>query len=212
MNRSDLLSIAKPILFNVKMIKAILNGQKTCTRRVVNINLDVACLTGKDHEFIRDDFTGDAYTGYVCKHCGFGVAFPHGKYPVGTSFIRPRYNIGDTLYVRETWNTKPSEIGGGFIYRASMEAPELYAWKPSIHMPKEAARIFLRVVDVRLERLQDIMKDPPGPNNQVAKEGFNYGCDFIATWQNTIPKTKRSIYGYDANPWVWVYEFKKLDT
>ena len=215
MSADKIKSIAKPILFNEKMVRAILEGRKTVTRRIANIPTDIRCNSWNEHEFVRDDSIGSSsperkFTGFICKHCGYGVSFPHTKYPVGSSFLRPRYNTGDFLYVRETWNKKPEEIGGGYIYKATTEASELYAWKPSIHMPKDAARIFLRVTDVRLERLQDIMRDPPGPNNQIVKEGCKYGCDFIALWQNTIPEKQRPIYGWDANPWVWVYEFERV--
>lgn len=77
-------------------------------------------------------------------------------------------------------------------------------------MPREAARIFLRVLDVRIERLQKIMDDPPGPNNQVVREGCLYGCDFIAAWNHTIKPANLAIYGWHANPWVWVIEFERV--
>ena len=83
-------------------------------------------------------------------------------------------------------------------------------WRPSIHMPREAARIFLRVTALRAERLRDIFEDPPGPENQVVREGLKYGCDFIATWENTIKPKERSAYGWEANPWVWVIEFEQI--
>ena len=83
-------------------------------------------------------------------------------------------------------------------------------WCPSIHMPREAARIFLRVTDVRVERLWEIMYVPPGPDNPIVKEGVKYGCDFIAVWENTIKPADRDRYGWDANPWVWVICFKRI--
>lgn len=84
-----------------------------------------------------------------------------------------------------------------------------YRWRPSIHMPKEAARIFLQVKDVRVERLQDINLDPPGPKNQVIQEGLHYLCDFIAVWNRAIKPEERNRYGWYANPWVWVIEFER---
>ena len=81
---------------------------------------------------------------------------------------------------------------------------------PSIHMPKDAARLFLRVTGVWAERLQDINLDPPGPENQVVREGARYLCDFIAVWDRTIKPADRQTYGWDANPWVWVIEFEKI--
>ena len=83
-------------------------------------------------------------------------------------------------------------------------------WKPSIHMPKDAARLFLRVTGVWAERLQDINLDPPGAENQVIREGSRYLCDFIAVWDRTIKPSDRPAYGWDANPWVWVIEFEKI--
>lgn len=168
----------KPILFNTEMVRAILDGRKTVTRRVIKIiDPDRPCLDGYKHEFVRDDFTpGYEYTGFVCKHCGYGVSSPYGKYPVGTSFIRPPYQPGDTMYVRETWcDPTVDQSGYPILYKADFPMHwdaedtetgdpidlrvEDYKWRPSLHMPKEAARIFLRVTDVRVERLQDMSED-----------------------------------------------------
>lgn len=216
-NKLELREKAKPILFNTAMVRAILDGRKTQTRRYANINTTIPCNNEhKDHKFIRDDFSEHPYTGYVCKHCGWGVAFPHCRYPVGTSMFRPRYNEGDILYVRETWYRDVKR----FMYRANYSDEETFyrngkeveiKWKPSIHMPKSAARIFLKVTAVRLERLQDIELYRPGPENPVVKEGFTYTSSFIAVWENTIKEEDRSIKGWNANPWVWVYEFERIE-
>lgn len=83
-------------------------------------------------------------------------------------------------------------------------------WHPSIHMPKEAARIFLRVTDVRVERLQDITEE------QVKAEGVDCyypltsRLEFYGLWDRTIKPADRAIYGWEANPWVWVIEFKRI--
>lgn len=71
-------------------------------------------------------------------------------------------------------------------------------------MPREAARIFLRVTDVRVERLQDM------PPYDIAFEGFRKQKDFIALWDSTIKPADRVLYGWAANPWVWVIEFEKI--
>ena len=204
----------KPILFNTDMVRAILSGQKTVTRRVVKPHYrDDECsfqiVTRKfDGEFVRVEITDE------------------NEFP--TREMQPPCKPGDTLYVRETWRNQPLKWtrDSGYSdyelqYRADYtdEENDCYGrcggvapwkWRPSIHMPKEAARIFLRVTDVRVERLREIVNDPPGPNNQVVCEGFRYGSDFIATWENTIKPAERALYGWDANPWVWVIEFERI--
>ena len=186
----------KPILFNTDMVRAILEGRKTVTRRPIKPQ-----PAGELRRMGEDS----CYPGY------FAAAGEDRVY-------RPPYMVGDVLYVRETWSTSD----GSYLYRAwpgeGME-PENQdwamremglKWRPSIHMPREAARIFLRVTDVRVERLQDINLDPTGPENQVIKEGLRYLCDFIAVWQNTLKRTDWPVYGWDANPWVWVIEFERI--
>lgn len=186
----------KPILFNTDMVRAILEGLKTVTRRVVKFP------RGWNPKFTR----------YI----------PDGTVLYGSNNIpaaKAPYQPGDILWVRETWCAEP----GQYLYRAwagaGMEPDKQdtamremgLKWHPSIHMPKEAARIFLRATDVRAERLQDINLDPPGPDNQVIKEGLHYLCDFIAVWEMTIKPTDRPLYGWDANPWVWVIEFEQCE-
>lgn len=156
----------KPILFNTEMVRAILDGRKTVTRRIANINTEISCNDGTtNHDFVLDSLNSlfDKPTGFVCRKCGFGVAPPHSRVPCGTSLFRPRYWPGDILYVRETWCN--AYDGEKFFYFADKHTEredktlldyDDVRWHPSIHMPKEAARIFLRVTDVRVERLQDI--------------------------------------------------------
>lgn len=190
-----------PILFNTEMVRAILDDRKTCTRRVIKYDKADDVLNSParkenpdipDKQFIK-------------------------------CLVKMPYEVGDILYVRETWTDHyvPNEIGkpelqycykaDGVDIKAECLPGENNRWYPSIHMPKKAARIWLKVTDVRVERLQDIMEDEPGPNNQVVKEGFNYGCDFIATWNSTIKKSDLDIYGWKANPWVWVIEFERCE-
>lgn len=197
----------KPILFNTEMARAILDGRKTVTRRLVKFK------AGQNPQ----------WTGYV----------PDGPVLYGSNNIpavKAPYHPGDVLYVRETWqyaydldgNDRQIEGTGRYLYAADGPAPfncwvtpegeyrDTMPWRPSIHMPKEAARIFLRVTDVRAEKLHDIFLDPPGPNNQVVREGCKYGSDFIAVWDNTIKPEDKEAYGWDANPWVWVIEFERI--
>lgn len=186
----------KPILFSTEMVRAILEGLKTVTRRVV--------------KFPRG--WNPKFTGYI----------PDGVVLYGSNNIpavKAPYQPGDILWVRETWSISD----GAYLYRAfpgvgmepekqdaAMREMEL-KWNPSIHMPREAARIFLRVTEVRAERLQDINLDPPGPENQVIREGLRRLCDFIAVWEITIKPANRPLYGWDANPWVWVIEFERCE-
>lgn len=181
MTREEALKVAKPILFNTAMVKAIQDDLKTETRRVLKPQPYEECIAeGHKHEFVKDSDLGGEFTGFVCRKCGCGVCAPHGKYPVGTSWIRPKYKIGDILYVRETWQKikyrRPAiAIPDDFkeeeyVYLADGEICNSdgsnFKWKPSIHMPKEAARIFLRVTDVRIEHLQDITEE------QAIREGI----------------------------------------
>lgn len=133
-------------------------------------------------------------------------------------YIYPPYEKGDILYVRETW----CEYTGGYLYKEWAEglhqpgAGSLFKWKPSIHMPKEAARIWLKVTDVRVEELQDITEQ------QAVQEGINVckavhagytdGREAFATlWNSTIKKQDIEIYGWKANPFVWVIEFERCE-
>lgn len=132
--------------------------------------------------------------------------------------IQPPYQPNDILYVRETWCDLPVNSDGSFCghdhyyYKADGDLRPIGwdgKWHPSIHMPKAATRIWLKVTDVRVERLKDIMNSPHGKDNQIAREGCKYGSDFIATWDSTIKKSDLARYGWNANPWVFVIEFER---
>ncbi len=175
----------KPILFNTEMVRAFRAGQKTQTRRVVKPQPQ------------SYSFDGRAYI------------FDEGELP------KPQYQPGDILYVRETWSELKYPDGSRrYVYKASDEYPfgeagyiVKFRWRPSIHMPKEAARIFLRVTDVRVERLQDITID------DAIAEGCNEVIpitEFRLIWIKTIKPADRERYGWNANPWVWVYTFERI--
>ncbi len=147
--------------------------------------------------------------------------------------ITEKYSIfkpGDILYVRKTWamvsdwvNVDP-EVGipDGYIYCANWgEGTEYPRWRPSIHMPKEAARLFLRVKNVRVERLRDITIEDAikeGCSSVFVGTGENMGdgwittpCDeFAAIWDSSIEKADLPRYGWNASPWVWVIEFEQI--
>lgn len=133
----------KPILFNTKMVRAILDGRKDATRRIVK-------------GFIPDDavwgYTAFTPKGYISCRGTFADGY-------GEKFFKLPCESGDILYVRETW----MDYAGLTMYKADCDIYRLdslnfagFVWHPSIHMPKGAARIWLKVTDVRVERLHDI--------------------------------------------------------
>lgn len=229
----------KPILFNTEMVKAILDGRKTVTRRIADINTEITCNDGAaNHDFVLDNFTGGTPTGFVCRKCGFGVAPPHSRVPCGTSLFCPRYWPGDILYVRETWTELFYVDPDGYThydqpmyYFAADGTPDItlvdgdgfeeddqrIRWKPSIHMPKEAARIFLRVTDVRVKRLQAISADEcamegvwPLYAGPIGGREAYYKTAFAKLWDSTIKPTDLPTCGWEANPWVWVIKFERI--
>lgn len=125
------------------------------------------------------------------------------------------YQPGDTLYVRETWKKAPN----GYYYYEDWQKDDIAdvtKWHPSIRMPKGAARIWLRVTDVRVERLQDI--DGKGCVKEgIEEEPLKYvGDEFVKgmfhdLWDSTIKKSDLDRYSWDANPWVWVIEFERCE-
>lgn len=172
----------KPILFNTEMVKAILDGRKTCTRKKIPIGID------HDGEFNQE------------KLCN--------------------YQPGDILYVRETWcddrQFTHDSTPGRYFYKASENGD--FKWKPSIHMPKEAARIWLKVTNVRVERLQDITDKDAEREGAQPDNPFDYDVDkwpnlehFKEIWNSTIKKSYIDSYGWQANPWVWVIDFERCE-
>ena len=198
----------RPILFNAEMVRANLDMRKTCTRRVIKGYIP------KDAQWGYTAFTPDG-----CISCR-GI-FKDGY---GEKFFKLPYQKGDLLYVRETW----SEWTGGYLYKAWTEPfpqPGKFSgikWKPSIHMPREAARIWLKVTDVRVERLQDITEDGARLEGAIDNRGFIHAYNneyasihtarehFIEIWNSTINKVDLSLYGWEANPFVWVIEYERI--
>lgn len=238
----------KPILFNTDMVKAILEGRKTVTRRTVKpqpkSKLAYACM-------------GDGYGkwGYPGKDAWEFWDDESFRLPrdISQNELKRRWtppcHYGDILYVRETWAPmypdETSKIVCGYMYKADdcglrgEEYQKWYdahypngkdwywpgIWRPSIHMPKEAARLLLRVTAVRVERLQDITPE------QARAEGCDGRCNcpsssssgslscvirdfsvekFETVWDGTIKPADLDKYGWNANPWVWVIEFERI--
>ncbi len=192
----------KPIIFNTEMVRAILGGRKTQTRRVIKID--------------------DAPENWKISIAGTSIVRTE-PYDVKL----PRYAAGDILWVRETW----CKNGETYLYKAGcphLQDNMWIKWRPSIFMPKEACRIKLRVTNVRVERLQDITEedaiaeginwldeacysnngwtptfyDPDSGGSPVFRDGFT------ALWDSI--NAKRG-YGWDTNPWVWVIEFERVE-
>lgn len=190
----------KPILFNTEMVRAILDGRKTCTRRLVRF------LPGENPQ----------WTGYIRD----GLMLYNGKNE--PCIRKASYQPGDILYVRETWGY-PIALNSDkqYVFRADEVAEsgfknDSHIWHPSIHMPKEAARIWLKVTDVRVERLRDITPE------QIDREGVEVEYPhvlngeekryaFSTLWNSTIKKSDIDRYGWDANPYVWVISFERCE-
>ncbi len=254
--REEILLKAKQILFNTEMVMAILEGRKTVTRRIVKNNPTSKVVNGvckicddKGGFYLPDDYVK-----------------ARSPYQTGDIlYVRETYTKYQTVnYVRLHDGRSFSEVSDGrYAYKAdgfgsiedlkahirlmsdcSLEAIEVWEdkWHPSIHMPKEAARIFLRVTNVRMEMLQaiteeDVYKEgwskpwcahkvfenyPDSPIPCDASDGSEcppdppcnhsvpelFGTDI---WDKTVKKSDLDRYGWDANPWVWVIEFERLE-
>lgn len=200
----------KPILFNTEMVRAILDGRKTVTRRLIKSQppYDVQCPLG---------YCTDGYKSEIGKFA-FGSNKDGGK----MIFCKPPYQPGDILYVRETWGEGYEE--GTYIYRADDKLAGLPTFKesskliyhPSIHMPKEVARIWLKVTDVRVELLQEITSEQIGREGVEVEyphvlNGEEKRYAFSTLWNSTVKKYDLDRYGWKANPWVWVIEFDRCE-
>ena len=230
--------------YNAKQweVRAILDGRKTCTRRLVNPRQFMGMLPDKCKNATPDEFLKNKRMMFK-PYCDMTDAEL-----IMTAYKAP-YQPGDILYVRETWerfecwNCEGDERGncpkepkksvldktcGCYMYRATDEISGDAKWHPSIYMPKEAARIWLKVADVRVERLQDITEDgakAEGINEEWAcnwwrptyydpdSGGYPKYRDTFAfdLWESTIKKSDLDRYGWNANPWVWVIEFERCE-
>lgn len=223
----------RPIIFNAEMVRAILDGRKTQTRRIIKL----------DHERGMKNPVVRGKNG-ACSYVGCRLA----------STLCPFGQPGDRLWVRETWGVVSHELdedgriqpwtpdrpataihempfGNGYysghaIYSADGEftwgdddgyEDGRSCWKPSIHMPRAASRITLEITGVRVERLQDISQadaiaegaPPSHPSIDAVSRDYGFS-DFSRSW---FGQTWWSIYGqesWQANPWVWVIEFKHI--
>jgi hypothetical protein len=196
-----------PILFSTEMVNAILEGRKTQTRRVVKFDNYLPSLTHKHNS----------------KMTVRGFEVYDGNNELEGNLIFRHGNVGDILWVRETFHKYSSEQKGViYSYKANHKLIEnAKIWKPSIHMPKEACRIFLRVTSVKVERLKDISRIDAiaegvdfvhGVSTKIYYnyESLEFGCtpkeSFLTLWEKI--NGNESV---NSNPYVWVIEFEKID-
>jgi hypothetical protein len=214
-------NVTRPILFSAPMVRAILAGLKTQTRRVIkpqpkgeprplsewSSSLAAACGDGSpDPKKLAAH--SDRLKGRI-----FPFADAHGLYSPNCPYGRP----GNHLWVRETWAWPGEEQ---IIYRADPEAEALVSrwradpnypqvkWCPSIHMRRQHSRIALRVTDVRVERLNDISQQDAIAEGMPAQTGpfvHHVIADYRRLWGEINGKES-----WDANPWVWVVEFERV--
>ena len=209
----------RPILFNTPMVKAILNGTKTQTRRIVKPQPTV-CEDARGGHY----WPSNAVQSMV--HVEKELQDYDGIWRGLIDDCNPFGGVGDRLWVRETFRLYDSDEcphadfpcgcpkNGTPLYKASHDCGDGEKWKPSIHMPRKAARLFLEITNIRIERLNDITSE------DAKAEGFDYSThpsaiqmgyaigaktNFRVTWEQ--------IYGqneWNKNPWVWVVEFKVI--
>lgn len=219
------MSRVKPILFNIDMVRMILDGRKTVIRKLIKVP------SYYPHFYKLHDNTDGRITGQKNElFAGFykdeQIFYINGEKCIDAVYYKAPCKPGDVLYVKETWHKYTKRVGKGeschlaefYGYKASIANSEdgEEKWRPSIHMPKEAARIWLRVAEVNVERLQDITID------DIRSEGLtsmSVHCgdmeiardEFKILWNSTIKKKDLSLYGWDANPWVWRIVFERCE-
>ena len=246
----------KPILFSTEMVQAILEGRKTQTRRILkpqpDFNIAWKNLGFSENKFgikteleipdidVTGNFLGVSSPIEIDGFKATGLCIPN---------IPIKIHKGDILWVRETFQKFNNKEGFAYYASENSATQNLVSWKPSIHMPKEAARIFLEVTNVRVERLQDITEeDVIAEGVKMIKKGEKY--EDLENGELISKKHEENYYyfypGHDdfrddsymprsvfpnahissffslwclihnekswnANPWVWVYEFKKVE-
>ncbi len=206
----------KPIIMTAESVRAILDGRKTQTRRGIKPQPDAK--------------------GYVDAVSNIDGPI---KIDIHELLCLAAYKPGDVLWVRETFNrTNPNGKHGIYYYKADGDSPSLanptgistYArlWKPPIHMPRAAARIFLRVTGVRAERVQEISDSDTisegitpirveGSTNYRDYDQYEAACAeatreaYQVLWDSINRRRDKGAYAWEKNPWVWVYEFERVD-
>lgn len=210
----------RPILLNAEMVRAVLDGRKTQTRRIMKVQPDSSAY---GLSFITESFKNrDTGKYFWSQSDGCGINKPRSK-----PFSCPFGAVGDRLWVRESFYEHGCWQGGGYdpedsyfvsdkqvLYPADgikrpseRKRDDFWRSRPSIHMPRWASRITLEITGVRVERLQDISETDARAEGITGSLVRDVTAAYSALWS--------SIYGeesWQANPWVWVIEFKKLET
>lgn len=213
----------KPILFDTDGAKRILEGRQTATRRVIKPQPepDLRYRLGFCTDGCREDI---GKFGFGLHECGGRI-----------HFVRPPCLAGDILYVRETWDDLPVDPEGSYCgydkyyYKADGDIrPEGWKgkWHPSIYMLRSATRIWLKVTEVKVERLQDITQEQmleEGADKENIKRSIEqlpeipgrtdaaYKLEYSQLWDSTIKRPVIKYYGWYANPWVWVILFERCE-
>lgn len=203
----------KPILFSGPMVQAILEGRKTVTRRTIK----------SKHE---SGIYRISNAGRDLNECGYY----HGRIPESLDWdertvgniVCPYGRIGDIIWVRETWQQTYNDRSGKweFIYRADggtwSDDDGPVKWKPSIFMKEEACRIYLKITDIHVERLQDITEEQAKAEGAPYKnDSFTYDGEHCrGSYKNGFRSLWKDINGaesWEANPFVWAVSFERTE-
>jgi len=228
----------RPIIFSTSMVKKILSGEKTQTRRIIKPQFSTVWGSGQPNEQTFELRNKQQWKDAFGCHVDISTPTNHWKW-----LWCPYGKAGDRLWVRESWadvtcafddadeirdvafkaDNSVWNCYGQMVYLEQLGQSGIYVnkWKPSIHMPKFASRINLEITNVRVERLQDISEADaqtegmPKPNH--------YYCDEMGGWEGHRCKKSTTFFeelwneinakrgfGWESNPWVWVIEFRKI--
>ena len=220
MTRTELLAAcARGELFNTEMVRAILDDRKNRTMRLVKGKRDADHGGGPSRTWMFSNIK------QLAPDMWFGIDHLSSG-PFVNDPVSPKHKVGDIIYVRETWcfldgndlreaGVPPCYAYSSYQYKADNDGtescPVFEGWRPSIHMPKSAARIFLRITGVRGQRPHELTESEAGQegfHHDVAK--FTNKDRFRDYWDSLCAKKDLPLYGYDANPWCWVYEFERV--
>jgi len=231
--------IERPILFSARMVRAILDGSKTQTRRIVKVRNELpptwATFASEGHSLSQNAhprpvgsffWSEEQQSGQPLKSLRRWPTLPK-EHPMAGDWYwtpSPYGKIGDRLWVRETWAQPTTLDPGPTFYRAdyprcvpshyrNVPPADAITWKPSIHMPRALCRMVLEVTGVRVERLQDISYNDARTEgwNPMADDGKNPNPLDPKSWFLDLWTEINGPDSWSANPWVWVIEFKRVD-